>query len=168
MPRHCTLLPTLVTLIALYPGASPRANAQVAFAPGVSAFQNGVMLNATPVVSYDRRYVRLGMNPVFTGLEGFTTVAVPGAVGGGGINGRVPGFPSVGIPGQTFDVGMDGLATQSPYPMANPYASPGATAMLSGGYRPGPVNLGIEPIAQPRPKASKPLSRRARIIRSRR
>ncbi len=36
-----------------------RTYAQVAFAPTVSSFPNGVTLNATPVVSADRRYVRM-------------------------------------------------------------------------------------------------------------
>lgn len=146
-------------MAALCSCSTRQASAQIAFAPTVSPFQNGVMLNTTPVVSYDRRYVRLSMNPVFTGLEGFTTMAVPAAVGGGGINGRVAGLPNVGIPGQTFEVGMNGVVTQSPHPTVNPDA---------GGYRPGPVDLGVESIPPPRPKATKALSKRARIIRGRR
>lgn len=74
-------------------GVAPAARGQVAFSPQVGAFQNGVVLSATPVVSFDRRYVRLGMLPQFTALEGFDTFSVPAAVGGVGAG---PGMGGLG------------------------------------------------------------------------
>ena len=59
----------------------------VAFFPQVASFPNGVTLQVTPVVSADRRYVRMTLSPVFTVLNGFTTIQVPAAVGGGGLGG---------------------------------------------------------------------------------
>jgi len=34
-------------------------------------------LSVTPVVSADRRYVRMTLSPVFTALEGFTNITTP-------------------------------------------------------------------------------------------
>src|SRR5262249_55529557 len=59
----------------------------VAFIPSVGTFPNGVLLSTTPVVSADRRYVRMTLSPTFTALNGFTTIQVPAAVGGSGIGG---------------------------------------------------------------------------------
>lgn len=81
---------------------APRAHAQgVAFEPIVGTFPSGAMMSTTPVVSADRRYVRLTINPQFTDLSSFATLSVPGAVSGGtggalpgglaGLNGAVPG-----------------------------------------------------------------------------
>ena len=50
-------------------------------------FPNGVTLQVTPVVSADRRYVRMTLSPNFNALEGFDTIQVPAAVGGGGLGG---------------------------------------------------------------------------------
>lgn len=79
---------------------TPTVRAQaVAFQPVVSAFPDGVMMSATPVVSADRRYVRLGVNPQFTALNGFENFAVPAAVSGGP-GGFLPGgFAGLGGPG---------------------------------------------------------------------
>ncbi|MBV8678456.1 MAG: hypothetical protein JO355_14940 [Planctomycetaceae bacterium] len=59
----------------------------VAFLPTVASFPNGVQLLVTPVVSADRRYVRMTLAPVFTVIESFTTIQVPAAVGGSGLGG---------------------------------------------------------------------------------
>jgi hypothetical protein len=75
-----------------------EAKAQVAFQPIVQSFPNGVALGATPVVSHDRRYVRLTVNPQFTALEAFDTFAVQGAVSGGGGVG-VGGLGGLGLGG---------------------------------------------------------------------
>ena len=56
----------------------------VGFAPGVAPLNDGVTLSATPVVSADRRYVRLSMQPTFQTINGFMNFPVPAAVGGGG------------------------------------------------------------------------------------
>jgi type II secretory pathway component GspD/PulD (secretin) len=59
----------------------------VAFFPQVASFPNGVQLFVTPVVSADRRYVRMTLSPFFTALEGFNSISVPAAVGGAGLGG---------------------------------------------------------------------------------
>ncbi len=59
----------------------------VGFLPQPTPFPNGVQLFVTPVVSADRRYVRMTLSPIFTALEGFTTISVPAAVGGSGLGG---------------------------------------------------------------------------------
>jgi type II secretory pathway component GspD/PulD (secretin) len=59
----------------------------VAFFPSVQSFPNGVTLMVTPVVSADRRYVRMTLSPFFTAIEGFDTISVPAAVGGSGLGG---------------------------------------------------------------------------------
>jgi type II secretory pathway component GspD/PulD (secretin) len=60
----------------------------VAFQPQIQTFPDGVQLFVTPVVSADRRYVRMSLNPVFTTLEGFDNFIIPAAVGGGGLGGQ--------------------------------------------------------------------------------
>lgn len=60
----------------------------VAFTPQVQTFPDGVQLFVTPVVSADRRYVRLSLSPVFTTFLGFDNFSVPAAVGGGGLGGQ--------------------------------------------------------------------------------
>jgi hypothetical protein len=93
-------LATIGTLALLAPAAGAQA---VAFQPVVGSFPNGVTLSVTPSVSVDRRYVRMGINPQFTVLNGFDTVLVPAAVGGvggaggGGVGGGVGGI--VGLAG---------------------------------------------------------------------
>ena len=82
-----------------------RANAQaVAFTPNVGVIPDGVSLSTTPVVSADRRYVRLGVNPGFQTINGFSTFPVPAAVSGLG-SGR--GFRSLmGGPINPLDFGI--------------------------------------------------------------
>ena len=65
----------------------------VAFQPTIGSLLDGAALSVTPVVSADRRYVRLGVTPYFNAVEGFSTVVVPGAVSGGG------GFGAGGVGG---------------------------------------------------------------------
>ena len=82
---------------------APEARAQaVAFQPVVGALPNGPILNVTPTVSVDRRYVRLGVNAQFLAVEGFNTSLVPAAVGGG------PGGPGA-VGGGAFLAGMNGV-----------------------------------------------------------
>jgi type II secretory pathway component GspD/PulD (secretin) len=59
----------------------------VAFFPTPGQIPDGVVLTVTPVVSADRRYVRLSLAPNFTGFVEFQTFPVPAAVGGGGLGG---------------------------------------------------------------------------------
>ena len=57
---------------------------QIAFVPDIGAVPTGATMTVTPVVSADRRYVRLSVNAFFNDLNGFTTFPVLGAAGGGG------------------------------------------------------------------------------------
>ncbi len=150
--RIRSTLSTLACLaITLAFGGS--AKAQIAFAPVVNSFPNGVTLNATPVVSHDRRYVRMTLNPIFNSLQGFDAYSVPFAVsgqggrgagggglgglgggglggaggfGGGGGGGAGGGFRSV-----TFTAGMNGVESGGGYPSSS-YASAQASSILSG------------------------------------
>jgi hypothetical protein len=85
----------------------PSARAQVAFIPQVGSFPNGAMMSTTPAVSFDRRYVRLGVNPVFTTIEGFNTFSVPAAVSGGGVG--AGGLGGLGLGGLGMGGGGGGL-----------------------------------------------------------
>ncbi len=69
--------------LVLAAGSHARAQA-VAYVPGIGIIPSGQTLTVTPVVSADRRYVRLTVNPFFNALNGFQTFNVYGAVGGGG------------------------------------------------------------------------------------
>jgi type II secretory pathway component GspD/PulD (secretin) len=60
----------------------------VAFQPGIGAIPDGVILNVTPVVSADRRYVRMTLSPFFQTFIEFQTFTIPAAVGGGGLGGQ--------------------------------------------------------------------------------
>lgn len=60
----------------------------VAFQPVIQQVPDGVQLMVTPVVSHDRRYVRLSINPTFITFRRFESFNIPGgAVGGGGLGG---------------------------------------------------------------------------------
>jgi hypothetical protein len=85
----------------------------VAFFPNVASFPNGAILSTTPVVSADRRYVRLGVVPQFTEIEAFNTFQIPAAVTGGPGNGLGGGGVGVGGGGVVGFAGMNG-------PMAGP------------------------------------------------
>jgi len=73
-----------------------RAQAQIAYIPGVGFIPSGQTLTVTPVVSADRRYVRLTVNPFFNALNGFQTFNVFGAVGGGNFGGALGGLGGAG------------------------------------------------------------------------
>ena len=45
----------------------------VAYTPQIGSVPNGVTLTVTPVVSADRRYVRMTLSPFFNANNGFTT-----------------------------------------------------------------------------------------------
>jgi hypothetical protein len=84
----------LAALLTMAPG---RAKAQaVGFIPGVGQVSDGVYLNVTPVVSADRRYVRLSLAPQFQSVEGFSTFPVPAAIAGGGNGGGGGGLGGLG------------------------------------------------------------------------
>jgi hypothetical protein len=104
--------------------------AQVAFIPIVGFVPTGSTLTVTPVVTPDRRYVRLGVDAFFNNLNGFTTLAVPAAVGGafGGGFGGFGGFagmngvmaPPPGLAG----TGLAGSVSSSGEPLAGPITPP--------------------------------------------
>jgi hypothetical protein len=137
------LAPSMATaLLALSMLAPADARAQaVGFQPGIGSFPNGVILPATPVVSADRRYVRLTLNPQFNALEGLDPFTVPAAVSGGGAGaGGLGGFGGLG--GGRFVAGMDGII------------DPGAASpLLAGLDRAGPYGPGL-----PAPEAAAVLS----------
>jgi hypothetical protein len=82
-------------LLAVIPGGA-RGQA-VGFAPQIGYAPDGAVLSVTPVASADRRYVRMTLSPQFYGFQGFDTVSVPAAVGGGGINAGFGGFNGAGF-----------------------------------------------------------------------
>ncbi len=71
-------------IAALTPIVGPGA---VAFNPTPASLNDGVTLSVTPVVSADRRYVRLALAPQFQTINGLQSFPVAGAVGGGGLGG---------------------------------------------------------------------------------
>lgn len=177
---------TFASLVALAGWLAPATTArgQIAFAPNVSSFPNGVTLNATPVVSADRRYVRLTLNPIFNSLEGLDTYPVPfavsggggagggglGGIGGGGLGGGIGGGAGgAGFRNMTVAAGMNGVVGPgNPFaqgPSVNSaFASDEASAVLSGnaayGYAPSPANDGADP-TPPRPRVSRKAPRNA-------
>jgi hypothetical protein len=110
-----------------------RAVGQViAYTPQVGFVPNGSTLTATPVVSADRRYVRLTLSPFFNTLNGFTTYSAPiAAVGGfagmnGGMGGGIGGGGAAGGGAAGGGIGQ-GIGGGQGVPMFfNPY--------MMGGY----------------------------------
>jgi hypothetical protein len=72
-----------------------EARAQIAYTPIVSSILNGSALTAQPIVSADRRYVRLTLTPYFNTVNGFTTYSAPIGAVGGGFGGGFGGFGGV-------------------------------------------------------------------------
>ena len=148
---------------------TPSAKAQaVAFQPIVSSFPEGAVLSVVPVVSADRRYVRLTVNPQFTALNGFDTLLVPAAVSGGP-GGGLPGGLA-GLNGPMGGMGQAAPSAGAPAPLAlgRSVSDPFQTALVR--YSAGP-ELGESSQSEPRAsKATGPKkgSRRREIIRKRR
>lgn len=121
---------------------SPAAWAQgaVGFQPGIGVIPDGVGLSVSPVVSHNRRYVRLGVSATFQSVVGFQAFPVAGAVAGGGFGGG--GFAGgAGLPGGGFapgQVGGFGFAGMNG-PLAGPSsyeerAFGGSTLGAGGGF----------------------------------
>lgn len=104
-------------LVLLAPHA--RGQGAVAFQPVPGVFPEGAMMSVTPVVSADRRYVRLGINPEFTALNSFATLEVPGAVSGGTVGGLPAGLaglngPGAGGPARPAPAGLNAVSASGP------------------------------------------------------
>ena len=82
------------------------------------------MLDVTPAVSADRRYVRMSLGVSFNDILGFTTYSVPAAVSGGGaagMNGLLGGLGGAGGGGAgggggARSVGLGGPVAVGPTP----------------------------------------------------
>jgi hypothetical protein len=149
---------TIATVVLLAPSVPAQA---VAFQPVVGVLPVGPTLSATPVVSADRRYVRLTLNPQFIDNAAFTTLSVPAAVGGGpggpGALGRVGlgmGVGGGGGGGQ-FLAGMDGVID----PTMMGYGFGGVPPGAGGGIDPNLALMGggnVSPGWGPMPRAPQP------------
>jgi hypothetical protein len=94
-------------LFTLLGGLQPAAKAQIAYVPEIGLIPTGATLTVTPVVSADRRYVRLGVDAFFNDLNFFSTFSFPGgAVGGGNFGGG--GFGGIAA-------GMNGVIGENGY-----------------------------------------------------
>lgn len=148
---------TTVGILGLWVSA---ADAQVAFQPNVGTFNDGVIMSATPAVSSDRRYVRIGVTPQFTSLIGFNNYSVPAAVSGG------PGGPGAlgGLLGAGLPDGMNGLLDETsalggaaPRGSGLPLNTHGAiaralkakSAAKAEKSRPAPLEITIDGLAKP-------------------
>ena len=131
--RRLRALPALVVLYSLH-GLSQQALGQfgaVAFEPIVAPALSGQTLTTTPVVSPDRRYVRLSVNGYFNAVNGFTNFTTPlgavsgggglggagggglGGAGGGGLGGAGGGGMGGGGGAAIFSAGMNGVLDSS-------------------------------------------------------
>ena len=141
-----TWLLTIVTGVGLAGAFNPgRATAQaVAFTPNIGTVPDGVGMGVTPVVSADRRYVRLSVSAGFSAVDSIQNLNIPlGAVaggpgaGGGGVGGAGfgGGFPSFGVP-----MGMDGPVAADSVPGWGQFAGPNPGMMgpygSQAGYTP--------------------------------
>jgi hypothetical protein len=108
---------TSLLLVALMIAPSQVKAQAVAFQPTPGQIMDGVSLNATAVVSADRRYVRLSLGPQFQTVNGFMNFPIPGAIAGGGngggglggLGGAGGGLRSVGLGPADFAYWYPGL-----------------------------------------------------------
>jgi hypothetical protein len=101
----------------------PARGQAVGFAPVPAPLPSGVILDITPAVSADRRYVRLGVNASFNDILGFTTYSVPAAVGGGGaagLNGLIGGLGGAGAGGAGAGAGARSVGLGGPTALGPP------------------------------------------------
>src|SRR5271167_4859758 len=97
---------TIAAVVALTPALFAQG---VAFQPIVGSLPSGPILNTTPAVSIDRRYVRMGINAQFIDNAAFSTFVVPGAVSGGPSGPGALGGVGLGGAGGGGGVGGAGL-----------------------------------------------------------
>ncbi|WP_435007840.1 hypothetical protein P12x_005105 [Tundrisphaera lichenicola] len=140
-------------------GSSGEAEAQVVgFSPTIGNLPDGVGLGVTPVVSADRRYVRLSVGAGFQTVDGFQTLGVPGAVGGG--NGG--GLNSIGVVS-----GMNGPI--GPNMPGGPMGYPGPSGSFGYGYEfdgPGPGYWPADEYGNWRPAPRRTKAARTKVTRS--
>ncbi len=127
MTRFLIWTVLFVSLSFAIPSASGQA---IGFRPVITPTPDGVFLNTAPVVSADRRYVRLGVNAQFQSIRGVDSFSFPGgAVAGGpggpggfGGFGGAGGFGSIGAgsgntafqQGSIPSAGVSGFNSQNP------------------------------------------------------
>ena len=137
--RKWTSAAAMVFVVAAGTWSGNVARAQaVAYQPNVASLLNGAALQATPVVSADRRYVRLTLTPYFNTINGFTTYSAPlgavsggGGIGGGGLGGLGGlgggGGGGVGVGGGGVGVGGGGGGFAG---MGGVIGGPGTTGVM--------------------------------------
>jgi hypothetical protein len=123
--RSVWVLLGLVTVWLQCLGADTFGQA-AAFDPIIGSAPTGQTMTVTPVVSADRRYVRLSVNPFFNAVNGFTSFNTPlgaasgaGGMGGGGMGGAgglggvggggLGGAGGLGAGSGSFNAGMNGV-----------------------------------------------------------
>jgi hypothetical protein len=180
----------VVSILVLSSSQAVRAQA-IGYQPVIASFPDGVIMDTTPVVSADRRYVRIGVNAQFAALVGLTTynqplAAAAGGAGRGGLGGLGGGFGGLGGGGGGGGGagggggrvaglnGLNGPDRNSPMGHSGPLiafhgmGSPEASAVLSG-----TANLASRPMlsagmpGHERPKTTSPKKTRT-ITRKRR
>jgi hypothetical protein len=119
--------------LLLVGGFQSTAKAQIAYVPEIGLIPTGATMTVTPVVSADRRYVRLSVDAFFNDLNGFSTFSFPGGAVGGG---------SFGGAGAAFNAGMNGVIGEEGYEsglqVAAEVNAPAANAQ-SNSMRAGPL-----------------------------
>jgi hypothetical protein len=97
-------------------------------------------MTVTPVVSADRRYVRLSVDAFFNDLNGFTTLSFPGGAVGGGNFGGLGGGIAAGMNGVIGDDGYESGVQVGAAGAAR--AAGGQTNMMRAGPLPGDAGPG--------------------------
>jgi hypothetical protein len=142
----------------------------IGFQPVPAPLPSGIILDVTPAVSADRRYVRLTLNPTFNVINGFTNYSVPAAVSGGGagMNGPIGGLGGAGGLGglggatglRSVELGGTTVAAAAPglvlgTPAGDPFEQAAYTPQGAGGSAIPPSFLEAKPGARSgNPKAS--------------
>jgi hypothetical protein len=128
-------------LFTLLGGFQPAAKAQIAYVPEIGLIPTGATLTVTPVVSADRRYVRVGVNAFFNDLNFFSTFSFPGgAVGGGNFGGG--GFGGIAA-------GMDGVIGETGYESGTLVGNGMNAQPAAGQLRAGPLPNGAFGMGDP-------------------
>ncbi len=167
--RICLGMAAIATGLLL-PTAS-RAQSSVGYAPVIGQIPDGVTFSVVPVVSADRRYVRMALSPQFIAVTEFDNFTVPAVVrggfggggGGGGGGGLGGGFGGgfggggLGGGGGAGGIGAGGFANVGlggfgPQPGRMGFADDATILALQGQATPPPQ-------AAPAPRAKKGASK---------